>query len=167
MAVSGRNAHSAAVGEDGSLFVWGPGEHGRLGTGNTATRRAPTRVGGLPAPVRQVATGQYHTGIVMEAGDLLMCGRGEYGRLGLGDEEDRTTPTLVARVLFDGEAVLMVACGRVHTAVATEGGGVYTFGSGDFGQLGHGDEENQLAPRRVPAAGFNGKRGVMVAAGRR
>ena len=33
------------------------------------------------------------------------------------------------------------------------------------GQLGHGDEENQLAPRRVPAAGFNGERVVMVAAG--
>jgi alpha-tubulin suppressor-like RCC1 family protein len=33
------------------------------------------------------------------------------------------------------------------------------------GQLGHGDQENQLAPRRVPAAGFNGERVVMVAAG--
>ena len=47
----------------------------------------------------------------------------------------------------------------------TEGGGVYTFGHGDYGRLGHGDEENQLAPRRVPAAGFNGERVVMVAAG--
>jgi alpha-tubulin suppressor-like RCC1 family protein len=38
---------------------------------------------------------------------------------------------------------------------------------GTYGQLGHGDEENQLAPRRVPAAGFNGERVVMVAAGDR
>ena len=47
-----------------------------------------------------------------------------------------------------------------------EGGGVYTWGHGKFGRLGHGDAENQLAPRRVPAAGFNGERSVMVAAGR-
>ena len=49
--------------------------------------------------------------------------------------------------------------------MTTEGGGVYTFGQGEDGRLGHGDEENQLAPRRVPAAGFNGERVVMVAAG--
>jgi len=115
--------------------------------------------------VRQVAAGYLHTGMVTEAGDLLMCGCGDYGRLGLG-EDDRATPTLVARAVFDGEAVLMVACGAYHTVVATEGGGVYTFGHGEDGRLGHGDEENQLAPRRVPAAGFNGEQVVMVAAGR-
>ena len=117
--------------------------------------------------MRQISAGDYHTGMVTEAGDLLMCGDGRHGRLGLGDEDERTTPTLVARAVFDGEAVLMVACGTCHTAVATEGGGVYTFGEGEDGRLGHGDEENQLAPRRVPAAGFNGERVVVVAAGTR
>ena len=48
----------------------------------------------------------------------------------------------------------------------TEGGGVYTWRRGKFGRLGHGDAEKKLAPRWVPAAGFNGKRGGMVAAGR-
>ena len=65
----------------------------------------------------------------------------------------------------DQHAEMMVACAEEHTVVATEGGGVYTFGHGEEGQLGHGDEEDQLAPRRVPAAGFNGERVVMVAAG--
>ena len=119
MAAAAGGYHSAAVGEDGSLFVWGSGTHGQLGTGDTASRLAPTRAAGLPAPVRQVAAGFSHTGIVTEAGDLLMCGAGEYGRLGLGDEENRTTPTLVARAVFDGEAVLMVACGEAHTTVVT------------------------------------------------
>ena len=130
MAASVGSAHSAAVGEDGSLFVWGSGGFGQLGTGDTDRRFAPTRVAGLPAPVRQVAAGGFHTGIVTEAGDLLMCGLGRHGRLGLGDEGDRTTPTMVARAVFDGEAVLMVACGEEHTAAVTEGGGVYTFGYG-------------------------------------
>ena len=81
--------HSAAVGEDGSLFVWGTNYHGQLGTGDTDRRLVPTRVAGLPAPVRQVAAGSQHTGIVTEAGDLLMCGRGRFGRLGLGEEDKR------------------------------------------------------------------------------
>ena len=102
MAAAAGGYHSAAVGEDGTLFVWGSGEYGQLGTGDTANRLAPTRVAGLPAPVRQVAAGGSHTGIVTEAGDLLMCGGGGYGRLGLGDEDDRTTPTRVARAVFDG-----------------------------------------------------------------
>ena len=85
--------------------------------------------------------------------------------LGLGDENNRTTPTLVPRAVFDGEAVLMVACGMSHTAAVTESGGVYTFGLGDYGQLGHGDEENQLAPRRVPAAAFEQRVGEGPASG--
>ena len=57
MAVSPGGFHSAAVGENGTLFVWGDGYDGQLGTGDTADRRAPVRVAGLPAPVRQVAAG--------------------------------------------------------------------------------------------------------------
>ena len=103
MAAAVGRHHSAAVGEDCALFVWGHGGNGQLATGDTANRLAPTRIAGLLAPVRQVAAGDFHTGIVTEAGDLLMCGYGRDGRLGLGDEDDRTTPTLVARAVFDGE----------------------------------------------------------------
>ena len=114
--------------------------------------------------MRQVAANDAHTGMVTEDGDLFMCGSGYRGRLGLGDMEDRTTPTLVRRALFDNDAVLMVACGGFHTVVATVGGGVYTFGLGEKGQLGHGELSEELAPRRGPVAG-PGERVVMVAAG--
>ena len=121
----------------------------------------------VPVPVRQVATEEKHTGIVTEAGDLLMCGEGFYGKLGLGDSDDRKTPTLVPPTVFDGKAVLMVACGREHTATLIEGGGVYTFGYGKHGQLGHGDDYKRMVPTQVPMAMFNGERIVMVATGRR
>ena len=165
MAVAAGEAHTVLVGEDGSVFSFGKNVCGQLGTGDNVTTVIPTRVAGLPGAVRQVAAGNAHTGMVTDAGDLLVCGAGRNGQLGLEDEDERTTPTLVERAVFEGKAVLMVACGEEHTVVATEGGGVYTFGGGEDGQLGHGDEENQLAPRRVPAAGFNGERVVMVAAG--
>ena len=165
MAVAAGSEHTVVVAEDGSVFAFGLNSDGQLGTGNSDVQHTPTRIVGLHAPVRQVAAGDFHTGIVTDAGDLFMCGCGRYGRLGLGDHNKRNTPTMVARAVFDGEAVLMVACGIYHTVVATEGGGVYTFGHGDWGQLGHGDQNRQLVPRRVPAAAFNGERVVMVAAG--
>ena len=51
----------------------------------------------------------------------------------------------------------------VHTVVLTAGGAVFTFGSCDHGQLGHGDEQGQLSPRRVEA--LAGHRVIRVAAG--
>ena len=42
MAAAAGIDHSAAVGEDGTLFVWGCGDVGQLGTGDTANRLAPT-----------------------------------------------------------------------------------------------------------------------------
>ena len=184
MAVAAGQRHTVIVGEDGSVFACGYGEYGQLGAGDTTDMYVPTRVAGLPplsGPVRQIAASGWNTGIVTDAGDLFMCGNGRSGQLGLGDEGDRTTPTLVPRAAFGDEAVLMVACAGDYTAVVTEGGSVYTFGIAEDGPLGHvdeeddlgpGDEENQLVPRQVPAAAFRpnglaegpGERVVMVAA---
>ncbi|MBE36333.1 MAG: chromosome condensation regulator RCC1, partial [Opitutaceae bacterium] len=65
MAVAAGENHTVAVGEDGSVFAFGGGSRGQLGTGGTAHTLNPTRVGGLPpssGPVRQVPAGGYHTG---------------------------------------------------------------------------------------------------------
>ena len=48
MAAATGGWHNAAVGEDGTLFVWGSGANGQLGTGDTADRLVPTLVAGLP-----------------------------------------------------------------------------------------------------------------------
>ena len=109
MAATAGLHHSAAVGEDGCLFVCGYNNCGQLGTGDTARRRAPTRVAGLPAPVRHIAAGKFHTGVMTEAGDLLMCGGGEYGHLRLGDEE-----FALARPAIVGRALLYEPCSPQH-----------------------------------------------------
>eukprot|EP00243_Klebsormidium_subtile_P003284 TRINITY_DN1661_c0_g3_i1.p1 TRINITY_DN1661_c0_g3~~TRINITY_DN1661_c0_g3_i1.p1 ORF type:complete len:219 (+),score=39.83 TRINITY_DN1661_c0_g3_i1:3-659(+) len=45
----------------------------------------------------------------------------------------------------------MVACGWRHTIVVAKSGAMYTFGWSKYGQLGHGNEEDQLVPHRVEA----------------
>ena len=44
-----------------------------------------------------------------------------------------------------------MSAGGNHTAVWTKEGGLFTFGWGDNGQLGHGGEETELVPRLVDA----------------
>ena len=171
MAVACGERHIIAIDKNGHLFGFGDARFGNLGNGLAGEYEridVPVPVGiDVPVPVRQVATEEKHTGIVTEAGDLLMCGEGFYGKLGLGDSDDRKTPTLVPPTVFDGKAVLIVACRREHTATLIEGGGVYSFGSGENGHRGHGDDYKRMVPTQLPMAMFNGERIVMVATGRR
>jgi hypothetical protein len=58
--------------------------------------------------VVMVSVGCAHTVAVSEGGTLYVWGARMFGRLGLGDEDDRMVPTKVAN--FGRSPVLMVAC---------------------------------------------------------
>ena len=42
-----------------------------------------------------------------------------------------------------------MACGAEHTVCLTEEGGVFSFGSGQYGQLGHGSKSDEQLPRKI------------------
>ena len=42
-----------------------------------------------------------------------------------------------------------VACGSSHSAAVTSSGELYTWGLGEYGRLGHGDNTTQLRPKQV------------------
>ena len=48
-----------------------------------------------------------------------------------------------------GVRVVGVAAGGYHSIVLAADSRVFTFGNGEWGRLGHGDEQNQLTPRVV------------------
>ncbi|KAL6057694.1 E3 ubiquitin-protein ligase herc2, variant 2 [Balamuthia mandrillaris] len=55
------------------------------------------------------------------------------------------------RMEEDLHCAVSIACGASHTAVATGTGAVYTYGSGRYGQLGHGDKKDKAFPHLVEA----------------
>ena len=125
MAVAAGSSFTVVVGEDGSIFSFGD-KCGQLGTGDDAGKLAPTHVAGIPCPCdgRGWALPHRHSdGYGRPAHVRSWDTRATWaGRQGGPD-----VPTLFCgRCLA---AVLMVACGDVHTA-AVEGGGVYTTGAG-------------------------------------
>ena len=111
----------------------------------------------------QVAAGDYHTIALTSEGAVFTFGSNDSGRTGHGTTEgNQTTPRKVGGCL-EGKKVVYVAAGFCHTACIDEDGETYTWGLGDAGRLGHGDETNLSSPRAVD--GLIGKKASAVACG--
>ena len=67
--------------------------------------------------------------------------------MGFGDTVDRLFP--VNLKFSNTQKACFVACGEEFTCILTKYGGVFTFGAGMYGQLGHNTFENQYLPRKV------------------
>ena len=130
---------------DGELWMCGRGSFGQLGTGGREDTLTPTRVPKCRlgrARVKMAACGDDHTLVLTEAGRVWAYGRGQNGRLGTGDEDDRTTPTEVAGL--QGVTITFVAAGDNHSVAVSAGGGTFNWGCGYAGKLGHGIADKQL-----------------------
>ncbi|XP_041255805.1 X-linked retinitis pigmentosa GTPase regulator isoform X3 [Onychostruthus taczanowskii] len=126
---------SAAVTEDGQLFVWGDNSEGQIGLASEASVSVPCKVD-IGKPVSFVSCGYYHSALITGDGELYTFGESVNGKLGLFPEQlkNNRVPQPVLGIM---EKVNKVACGGEHTVVLTETD-VYTFGLGQYGQLGHG-----------------------------
>ncbi|CAM9820772.1 unnamed protein product [Chrysoparadoxa australica] len=142
--------HTCIVSTEGEVYSWGDKENGVVGhndcEGHQYLPRVIETLGGKI--VRQVAACGFHTAAVTEAGEVYSWGEGKFGRLGHGTERNQLAPKAVEALL--GQRVLHVACGGFHSAAITERG-LYTWGGGEHGQLGHGDKVNKHTPCLVEA----------------
>jgi len=94
-------------------------------------------------------------------GRLYTWGVGQYGRLGLGDEEDQSEPKQVPALRVKGVRFVTASC--FHTCAVTADGRLYTWGLGGFGRLGHGDRLKKVVPKAV--ASLFGKEVQLVSCG--
>lgn len=57
------------------------------------------------------------------------------------------TPKIIEALL--AKRVFYIACGSSHSAAITSVGELYTWGQGQYGRLGHGDEISKYTPELV------------------
>ncbi|XP_047310627.1 PH, RCC1 and FYVE domains-containing protein 1-like [Impatiens glandulifera] len=117
------NFHQLACGDcitvglttSGHVFTVGSTSFGQLGN--------PSSDGKLPCLVQdrlvgefveEISCGAYHVAALTSRSEVFTWGRGENGRLGHGDTEDRKAPTLVEA--FRDKHVKNIACGYNYTA---------------------------------------------------
>eukprot|EP00455_Lapot_gusevi_P027235 TRINITY_DN2881_c0_g1_i8.p1 TRINITY_DN2881_c0_g1~~TRINITY_DN2881_c0_g1_i8.p1 ORF type:complete len:514 (+),score=138.66 TRINITY_DN2881_c0_g1_i8:116-1657(+) len=153
--VSCGDNHTAAL-VNGQLYTWGVGSWGRLGLGDQSDVWVPTLVSRLAhTTVTQVAAGGYHTLALTDGGDVFSFGWLKNGRLGLSEplsEECVDRGAVVSPLQITSlsqQQVVRVAAGESSSAAVTADGRLYTWGSGAFGCLGHGQVGDETTPRVV------------------
>ena len=72
-------------------------------------------------------------------------GKGDYHRLGHGDDGHQRTPKRVLGAL-ENEKVIDMACGSLHCVVCTASGKVYAWGDNDEGQIGNNSTTSVHSP---------------------
>ncbi|XP_042470728.1 PH, RCC1 and FYVE domains-containing protein 1-like isoform X1 [Zingiber officinale] len=99
----------------GHVYVMGSNAYGQLGNPES-DGKLPRRVGGkiLSSFVDEISCGSYHVAVLTSKTEVYTWGKGANGRLGHGDNDDRSTPTLV-EALKD-KPVKSVVCGVNFTA---------------------------------------------------
>ena len=149
--------HTMALTASGDVYAWGLESSGQLGLGSARTKaKTPQKVEALSGiGVRQLSCGSYHTLALTETGEVWSCGFGGSffngaGGLGHGDRKQLDEPRRLAA--FGEEAGVIaqtVSAGGYHSLAQDTDGGVWTWGRGEWGRLGHGDASDALVPTRV------------------
>ncbi|XP_068169964.1 RCC1 domain-containing protein 1, partial [Antennarius striatus] len=126
--------HSVCISDGGDLYVWGWNESGQLGLPSRGLRKAsqkqcsqhagPPSTSACPAENPQEAESPDEVFISIQAFPALLD----------------VTPSCEIRT---------VSCGSRHTAAVTTTGDLYTWGWGDYGQLGHQTLISTDEPQRV------------------
>ncbi|XP_045437769.1 probable E3 ubiquitin-protein ligase HERC4 isoform X5 [Pipistrellus kuhlii] len=141
--------HSLALSKASEVFSWGQNKYGQLGLGTDSKKQAsPQLIKSLIGiPFMQVAAGGAHSFVLTLSGAIFGWGRNKFGQLGLNDENDRYVPNLLKSLRT--QKIVYICCGEDHTAALTKEGGVFTFGAGGYGQLGHNSTSHEINPRKV------------------
>ena len=165
VSISAGERHSAAITDSGRIFCWGCGKDGRLGNGSENNQPEPAepvdfvkpKWSGLQADVlAQTRDGREQLAKWLRehcVEDASTNGAIDAAAV-VDDGAALCTLYLNCRPFLRQQCVVQVACGRDFTLAISQHGDVYSWGNGERGQLGHGqdeDESAQCSPRRVDA----------------
>lgn len=148
--------HNLALTSTGEIYSWGLNDYGQLGLGHTASVTAPQRiVDGLDGvAAADISCGGWHSGLLSTKGEVYMFGRGEYGRLGMGDKSgsSKLRPTKIRAL--EGVKMVQLSCGGSHTMGVDADGKAWAWGRGSFGRLGTGEQQRDaLSPVEINLPG--------------
>ncbi|ANF52067.1 hypothetical protein A0O34_16775 [Chryseobacterium glaciei] len=124
---------SIALKQDGTLWIWGRNLYGILGngTGTSTEIKHPTQIG-TETNWTDISVGRYFALGKKANGDLYGWGANDYGQLGLGNNTNVFTPTLIQ------QNVNKFSAGYFHTLIVKTNGTLWGAGYNDWSGLGVG-----------------------------
>ena len=140
--------------EDNKAYATGHNNYGQLGIGNTNDKHKPTEINTSNISnkkIIQISAGKDFALFLTEDKKLYATGHNNYGQLGIGNTDDKTTPVEVDISNLNSDIDKIVATGE-HFIVLTKNGNVYTTGRNDKWQLGIGNNKTQTLLTKVKFA---------------
>eukprot|EP00957_Ditylum_brightwellii_P023401 1766286-Ditylum_brightwellii.AAC.1 len=151
-------SHACAASKGGDCFVWGNGTCGVLGLGDFENHTLPVLLHSFKKTdeIHAIASGENHNCALLRDGQVYTWGHSANGRLGLGrqervgvPDEKKTFFPIPSKVsIISRKPVALISCGCEHT-IAVSSSGMFSWGVGDGGRLGHGDCLDRWEPCRI------------------
>ena len=140
------NSQSMALASDGTVYTWGWNQYGQLGNGTTTDSRIPVAVVTTGTPmagkvVSQIAAGNAHALAMTDDGIVYTWGWNQYGQLGNNSTINSSLPVAVKTTgtPLAGKIITQITSGgSPNSLVLANDGTMYTWGWGQYGQLGNG-----------------------------
>jgi alpha-tubulin suppressor-like RCC1 family protein len=85
--------HSIILNENNEIYVCGRNEYGQLGLGDNKNRYTYINLDYNLGKIKNIYCGGYHNIILNEYNELFVCGKNEFGQLGLSDNNNRNIYT--------------------------------------------------------------------------
>jgi alpha-tubulin suppressor-like RCC1 family protein len=145
---SGGRQHSVAIRANGTMWAWGRGSFGNLGTNNIISRSSPVSVVGGFTDWVQVSANNTHSHAIRANGTLWAWGNNLNGRLGTNEVTtlNRSSPVIVVGGFTDWVST----SGRSNNVLALRSNGtLWSWGLNSNGQLGTNETVNRSSPVSV------------------
>ncbi|CAL9698480.1 unnamed protein product [Knipowitschia caucasica] len=148
----GSGPHVLLVTDDGHLYSWGHNGYCQLGNGTTTQGLSPALVTGNLSNkhVVQVSCGSHHSLALTHDGEVFAWGYNNCGQIGSGSTANQPHPRRVTGCV-QGRTAVTISCGQTSSMCVCDNGEVFGWGYNGNGQLGIGNNGNQLSPCRVSA----------------
>ncbi|XP_051161683.1 protein RCC2 homolog [Leptopilina boulardi] len=129
-------AHNVVVTEDNRCLTFGRNDKGQLGVGDMKRRDEPTEVEGLKGhTVIAAACGRSHTLFLTSRGIVFAAGDNKLGQCGVG--KTIANVLTATKVKYSGPPIIKIGCGAEFSMILDIKGGLHSFGSPEYGALGH------------------------------
>jgi alpha-tubulin suppressor-like RCC1 family protein len=161
VAIAAGASHTCALLTDGSVRCWGANIFGQLGIGISGGNRLTpvpviTSPNTLLTTVVAIAAGGNHTCALLATGSVRCWGDNIFGQLGNNSTVRSNIPVAVrdGNLNLNLTTAIAIAAGFSHTcALLSTSGVAKCWGRNDTGQIGNGNNTNQLSAIEVGVGG--------------
>ena len=156
--------HTVAVTGDMRARAWGRSQEGQLGSERSDEVDTPSGLRAVPAPmpmsvcrgdspssVQAVGAGGMHSVLItlprsnLERAEVYAMGRNDEGQLGAAGTYDGGGGDAPI-ALPEGHTPMLVSCGGLHSALVSEHGALFTWGSASDAQASPASRDPERAP---------------------